>query len=90
MVQTRHRIEGVGEHANAVLKGFGSPIRFRGAVAEGHSDLELPQPLNHCIGSPQFWGQRHQRNLGLEAADAFLQGRQAWAGKVLPRMGSSP
>ena len=90
VVQTRQRIEGVGEHANAVLKGFGSPIRVCGAVAEGHRDPQIPQPLNHCIGSHQFWGQGHQRNLRLEAVDAFLQGRQAWAGKMLSRMGSSP
>ena len=77
VVQARHGIEGMGEHAYPRFKGLAGLFGSGGAVAEGHGDAQLPQALDHRCGALQLRGQGDQGDVVLEAADAGVEGLHA-------------
>ena len=89
VVQPWHGIEGMGEHGHALIKPGGGLVRGGAAVAEGHRDAELPQPLDHGSGSLHFRGQGHYGDVGFEAIDPLVEGREAGGGQMLDRMGAA-
>ena len=89
VVQAWHRIEGMGEHADALIKPRGGLVRGCAAVAKGHRDAELPQPLDHGSRSLQFRCQGHQGDVGFESSDPLVEGWGAGGCQMLDRMGAA-
>ncbi len=88
VMQPLHRIEAVGQHRYAPVKGFIGRGCIRCAVTKGYANAQATKVFDHGRGSIEFWSERDQCNLVFKAADACLEFGNGWAGEVLSRMGS--
>ena len=89
-MQPLHRIEAVGQHRYAPVKGFIGRGCIRCAVTKGYANAQVTKVFDHGCGPIEFWSERDQGNLVFKAADACLEFGHGRACEVLAWMGSPP
>jgi hypothetical protein len=71
VMQTRHRVKGMGNHPHPLAVGTLRLFASSGAMAEAHQYSLLPQSINQQLSSWQFWRQGYERNTAFKTSNPF-------------------
>ena len=90
VMESRHGVERVGEHAHPLIKGCRGLLSGGCAVAQGHGDSEGVQVGDQVLCARLFRGERDQADLCFKSRDPLVQFSKARWGNVRDRVSAPP